>query len=128
MPIGVPSATAEITTLLGFYREGRKEGGFDAGIQRGLERILASPSFLFRIERQPAGIAAGAAYRVGDLELASRLSFFLWGSIPDDELRDAAIRGSLNDAGALQQQVRRMLRDPRSMRAGRSISPAAGSS
>ena len=110
-----PLGDTEITTLLGFYREGRKEGGFDAGIQRGLERILASPSFLFRIERQPAGIAAGSAYRVGDLELASRLSFFLWGSIPDDELRDAAIRGSLNDAGALQQQVRRMLRDPRSI-------------
>ena len=92
---------------------------FDAGIQRGLERILAAPSFLFRIEREPATLPAGSAYRLSDLDLASRLSFFLWSSIPDDELLDAAVRGKLNDPAVLEQQVRRMLRDPRSKRARR---------
>jgi hypothetical protein len=112
--------------LLGFYKAGRTlrlgtqprsgqaEDSFDAGIQRGIERILAAPSFLFRIEREPAGTAAGVAYRLSDLDLASRLSFFLWSSIPDDELRDAAVRGALNEPAALDQQVRRMLRDSRS--------------
>jgi mono/diheme cytochrome c family protein len=122
-----PVADRDIQTLLGFYREaralrlggpearsGQADGSFDAGIQRGIERILAAPSFLFRIEREPDGLAAGAAYRLSDLDLASRLSFFLWSSIPDDELRDAAIRGTLNDSRALEQQVRRMLGDPRS--------------
>jgi hypothetical protein len=103
-----------VQTLFGFYKVGRTEDSFDAGIQRGIERILAAPSFLFRIEREPAGIAAGSAYRLRDLDLASRLSFFLWSSIPDDELRDAAVRGKLNDPAALEQQVQRMLRDPRS--------------
>src|SRR5262249_3711094 len=98
----------------GFYRSGRAEGGFDTGIQRGIERMLAAPSFLFRVEREPAGAAAGAVYRLTDLDVASRLSFFLWSSIPDDELREAAVRGRLNDPVALEQQVRRMLRDPRS--------------
>jgi len=93
---------------------GQAEGSFDAGIQRGIERILAAPSFLFRIEREPAGLAAGSAYRLGDLDLASRLSFFLWSSIPDDELREAAVRGTLSDPAALERQVQRMLRDPRS--------------
>ena len=88
--------------------------GFDAGIQRGLERILAAPSFLFRIEREPAGIAAGSAYRLSDLDLASRLSFFLWSSIPDDELRDAAVRGKLKRSGGARAAGPRMLRDPRS--------------
>ena len=101
-------------TLLGFYKAGRTEGNFDAGIQRGIERILAAPSFLFRIEREPAGLATGAAYRLSDLDLASRLSFFLWSSIPDDELRNAAVRGQLSDPAVLEQQVQRMLRDPRS--------------
>jgi hypothetical protein len=76
--------------------------------------MLAAPSFLFRIEREPAATAAGAAFRLGDLDLASRLSFFLWSSIPDDELREAAARGTLNDPVALEHQVQRMLRDPRS--------------
>jgi hypothetical protein len=120
-----PATERDVETLLGFYREGRlgSEAGseprsgqsaFEAGIQRGLERILASPSFLFRVEREPAGIAAGAAYRLDDLDLASRLSFFLWSSIPDDELRDAAVRGTLSDPAVLERQIQRMLRDPRS--------------
>ena len=101
--------------LLGFYTEGRQaEGTFDAGIQRGIERILAAPSFLFRIEHVPAGTATGSVYRLGDLDLASRLSFFLWSSIPDDELRAVAVRGQLSDRTTLEQQVQRMLRDPRS--------------
>jgi mono/diheme cytochrome c family protein len=109
-----PVADNEVEILLGFYREARASADFDAGIRRGLERILAAPSFLFRIEREPAGLAEGTAYRLGDLDLASRLSFFLWSSIPDDELRDAAARGRLSDPAALEQQVQRMLRDPRS--------------
>jgi mono/diheme cytochrome c family protein len=109
-----PVTENEIQTVLGFYQMGRAESGFDAGIQRGIERILAAPSFLFRIEREPAGTPAGSAYRLSDLDLASRLSFFLWSSIPDDQLREAAVRGALNDPAVLEQQVQRMLRDPRS--------------
>ena len=109
-----PVAGTDIATLMGFYKAGRADDSFDGGIQRGIERILAAPSFLFRIEREPAGIAAGAVYRLNDLDLASRLSFFLWSSIPDDELRAAAVRGTLSDPAALEQQVQRMLRDPRS--------------
>ena len=109
-----PVSDNEMATLIRFYRDGREAGGFDAGIQRGLERILAAPSFLFRVEREPAGVAAGSVFRVGNLDLASRLSFFLWSSVPDDELRAAAVRGTLNDPVALEQQVRRLLRDPRS--------------
>jgi cytochrome c553 len=109
-----PPTESDIQTLLDFFNEGRAEDSFDAGIQRGIERILAAPSFLFRVEREPAGLAAGAAYRLSDLDLASRLSFFLWSSIPDDELREAAVRGKLHDPAALEQQVQRMLRDPRS--------------
>lgn len=109
-----PVTDDDLRILLSFYREGRAGGTFDAGIQRGIERILAAPSFLFRIEREPAGLAAGATYQLDDLDLASRLSFFLWGSIPDDELLDTAARSQLHDPKVLEQQVRRMLRDPRS--------------
>ncbi len=109
-----PVADAEVQTLLGFYRAGRAESGFDAGIQLGLRRILAAPSFLFRIEREPADIAPGTPYRLSDVDLASRLSFFLWSSIPDAELLDAAVRGRFKDPAVLEQQVRRMLRDSRS--------------
>jgi mono/diheme cytochrome c family protein len=109
-----PPTDGDMQALLGFYRSGQIDGGFDAGIQRGLERMLAAPSFLFRIEREPAGAAAGSVYRLSDLDVASRLSFFLWSSIPDDELREAAVQGRLSDPIALEQQVRRMLRDPRS--------------
>ncbi|HLG56417.1 MAG TPA: DUF1592 domain-containing protein [Vicinamibacterales bacterium] len=103
----------DVETLLGFYQRARSEGSFDAGIRAALERLLVSPDFLFRIEADPAGVAPGAAYRLSDVELASRLSFFLWSSIPDDELLDLATRGQLRDAGVLDRQVRRMLADPR---------------
>jgi hypothetical protein len=109
-----PPTERDIDILLGFYTDGHAEGGFDTGIQRALERILAAPSFLFRIAHEPAGLSAGSVYRLSDLDLASRLSFFLWSSLPDDELRDAAVRGSLHDPAALERQVQRMLRDPRS--------------
>jgi len=109
-----PIADGDLAPLLAFYASGRREGGsFDTGIQRGVERILAAPSFLFRVEHEPAGTAPGAAYRLSDLDIASRLSFFLWSSVPDDELRDGAARGTLKDPAALDRQVRRMLRDPR---------------
>ena len=100
-------------TLLGFYRTARATGTFDTGIRAALERLLTSPDFLFRIETDPEKIAAGTAYRLSDVELASRLSFFLWSSIPDEELLDLAIRGRLRDPGVLDQQVRRMLAEPR---------------
>jgi hypothetical protein len=97
-----------------FYAAGRAEGGFDAGIERALERVLVSPQFLFRIESQPANAAPGTAYPITDLELASRLSFFLWSSIPDNELLDLAIARRLKTPAVLEQQVKRMLADPRS--------------
>ena len=97
-----------------FYEAGRAERDFDLGIQRALERVLVSPQFLFRIEQEPAGAAPGSVNRVGDFELASRLSFFLWSSIPDDELLDAAAAGTLRQPEVLRRQVNRMLADPRS--------------
>ena len=109
-----PVVDADIEPLLGFYEAGRTAGGFEAGIQRALEALLVSPRFLFRIERDPAGAAPRTAYRLGDLDLASRLSFFLWSSIPDDELLEVAERGQLTNPNVLEQQVRRMLADGRS--------------
>jgi len=109
-----PVTEQDVQALLDFYKEGRTAANFDAGIQRGLERVLAAPSFLFRIEREPADAKAGSIYRLNDLDLASRLSFFLWSSIPDDELLNAAIAGKLKVPAVLEQQVRRMLADPRS--------------
>jgi len=109
-----PSTEQDLQILLGFFKAGREEAGFDAGIQRAVERVLAAPSFLFRVEHPPANAVAGAVYRLSDLDLASRLSFFLWGSVPDDELMNVAVRGKLKDAAVLEQQVQRMLRDPRS--------------
>ena len=109
-----PVTAADLDLLLPFYEEGRAEGGFDRGIQRGLERLLVSPEFLYRVERDPGGVDPGAPYRVGDLELASRLSFFLWSSIPDDELLDRAIDGTLSAPAVLEAQVQRMLADSRS--------------
>jgi mono/diheme cytochrome c family protein len=109
-----PSTEADVERLMPFYTAGRAEGGFDAGIERALERVLVSPQFLFRIESQPGNVTAGAAYRISDTELASRLSFFLWSSIPDDELLDAAIAGRLKNPATLDQQVKRMLADRRS--------------
>ena len=109
-----PVTEQDVQALLDFYKEGRTAANFDAGIQRGLERVLAAPSFLFRIEREPADAKAGSIFRLNDLDLASRLSFFLWSSIPDDELLNAAIAGKLKVPAVLEQQVRRMLADPRS--------------
>jgi len=101
--------------LQDFFQQGRREGGnFDAGIGLALRRILASPKFIFRVERDPADGAPGAAYRLSDLELASRLSFFLWSSIPDDRLLDLAAQDRLRNPGVMEQQVRRMLADPKS--------------
>ena len=97
-----------------FYEQGRAERDFDRGIQRALERVLVSPQFLFRIEQEPAGAVPGSVHRVGDFELASRLSFFLWSSIPDEELLDAAAAGTLRQPEVLRRQVTRMLADPRS--------------
>ena len=115
-----PVTEEDIQTLLDFYNSGRgliKGGGsrgFEAGIQSALERILASPDFLFRLEAAPANLAPGKVYRLSDVELASRLSFFLWSSIPDDQLLDLAARGKLKEPATLEQQVARMLADPRS--------------
>ena len=103
----------DIRTLVGFYRSARAQGDFDAGIRAGIEMVLVSPDFLFRISRDPAGAAPGTAYALPDVELASRLSFFLWSSIPDDELLDTAIRGKLHEPAVLDRQVRRMLGDKR---------------
>jgi mono/diheme cytochrome c family protein len=101
--------------LLDFFRRGRSDGGtFESGIDLALRRILASPKFIFRIERDPAGAAPGSVYALSDLELASRLSFFLWSSIPDDELLEAAAKRTLRTPAVLDRQVRRMLADPRS--------------
>ncbi|MGH9252995.1 MAG: DUF1587 domain-containing protein, partial [Vicinamibacterales bacterium] len=90
-----PLADDDVQTLIEFYENGRREGGFEAGIGLALERMLAGPEFLFRIERDPPNVAAGTAYRISDLELASRLSFFLWSTIPDEDLLDAAVGGRL---------------------------------
>ncbi len=110
-----PVSAEDTNALLEFYRAGRAEKDFDNGIQRGLERILAAPRFLFRVEAVPATASAGSVYRLSDLDLASRLSFFLWSSIPDEELLNLAMRGQLHDAKVLEQQVQRMLRDTRSV-------------
>jgi hypothetical protein len=95
-----------------FYRSGRA-GGFDSGMQSAIERLLVDPNFLFRVERDPAGASPGTAYRISDVELASRLSFFLWGSIPDDTLMDLAVKGTLHEPATLDGQVARMLADGR---------------
>lgn len=108
-----PVTVADLEQLVAFYRAGYAEAGFEWGIETALRALLASPEFLFRIERDPQGIVAGTAYDVSDLELASRLSFFLWSSLPDNELLDIASRNRLRDPGVLEAQVRRMLADPR---------------
>jgi hypothetical protein len=108
-----PVTDADLQDVMPFYTAGRKDGSFDRGIEQAVERLLVSPQFLFRIERDPSNIAPGTPFRVSDLELASRLSFFIWSSIPDDELLNVAIRGKLKDPAVLEHQVRRMLDDPR---------------
>jgi hypothetical protein len=111
-----PATEADVAPLLRIFKEGLAARDFDAGIERALEALLSSPKFLIRIEREPSGTAAGAAYRLTDLELASRLSFFLWRSIPDDALIDAAAKGQLKSPRVLAAQVRRMLADKRADR------------
>jgi mono/diheme cytochrome c family protein len=111
-----PVTNDDTEMLMGFYQQGREtEGGnFDTGIERALQRILADPEFVFRKEAEPANLAAGKTWRISDLELASRLSFFLWSSIPDDELIALASRHKLHDPAELEREVKRMLADPRS--------------
>ena len=102
-----------VGVLMGFYESGRKLRGFETGIQYALARILVDPQFIFRFEREPANLADGAVYRVSDVELASRISFFIWSSSPDEELLKLAGAGRLSDPGVLEAQTRRLLADPR---------------
>jgi len=109
-----PVTDADVQGPFALYVKARVNGGFDAGIEMALSGILVSPQFLFRVEHDPAGIPSNTPYRISDVDLASRLSFFLWSSIPDDELLDAAVAGNLHEPAMLERQVRRMLADPRS--------------
>ena len=109
-----PVTDADLETPLALYRDGAARAGFEAGIELAVRGILVSPRFLFRFEDQPPSVAPGTPYRISDLELASRLSFFLWSSVPDDELLDLAVAGELHEPDVLRQQVRRMLEDRRS--------------
>ena len=108
-----PQQAADLSVIMQFYERGRAEGGFESGIQQALSRILVDPRFLFRFEVEPSGTVAGRPYDISDLELASRLSFFLWSSIPDQQLKDLAVAGRLHQPESLAAQVRRMLADPR---------------
>jgi mono/diheme cytochrome c family protein len=110
-----PPTEPQMQTLFDFYKDGRRTGTFDDGVQLALARLLVDPAFLVRVERDPSNVAPGSNYQLTDLELASRLSFFLWSSIPDDQLLDAAIQGKLTkDPAELERQVRRLVADPRS--------------
>jgi len=111
-----PVTDADLAPLLTMYAEGRAKGSFDAGIELAVKRLLVSPEFLFRVERDPPNVAADTPYRISDIELASRLSFFLWSSIPDDELLDLAVKRKLSDPSVLAAQVTRMIADARSER------------
>lgn len=108
------STEDDVQTLMSFYATGREGGNFDTGIEMALQRLLADPKFIYRIEQEPGDLAVGEAYPVDDLDLASRLSFFLWSSIPDQELLELAKAGRLSDPEVLDQQVRRLLNDPKS--------------
>ncbi len=108
-----PSTADDLNFLMRFYKEGRQDADFDSGIERAVRALLVSPDFLFRTEFEPNGVAPGAPYKVNNLDLASRLSFFLWSSIPDDELLDVAVKGQLTNPAVLEKQARRMLKDPR---------------
>jgi hypothetical protein len=118
-----PVTNADLQPLYRFYEKARATGGFESGIEAAIEAMLVSPEFLFRIEQDPRGAAPGTPHRITDVELASRLSFFLWSSMPDDELLDLAERGGLSEPSALERQVRRMLDDSR---AGALVSNFAG--
>jgi len=108
-----PLAQADISALMNFYDEGVQEGGFEGGVRMALQAILASPHFLFRMEEVPDGVAPGEIYNISDTDLASRLSYFMWGAPPDEELVAVAERGRLSRSKEFEQQVRRMLADPR---------------
>jgi hypothetical protein len=108
-----PLSEGDLQDLLAYYRDGYATNGFEEGIRSGLTGILASPYFLYRIEMPPTTVAPGETYAIDDLALASKLSFFLWNTIPDDELRELAVRGELGDERVLRAQVERMLKDPR---------------
>jgi mono/diheme cytochrome c family protein len=108
-----PPTDAELRVLMKFYADARARSTFEAGIETALRRLLVGPEFLFRVESDPTTPVANGVYQISDLELASRLSFFLWSSIPDDALLDAAIKGTLRKPGVIEQQVKRMLADPR---------------
>ena len=108
-----PVTERDSAALMSLYQKGAAEDGFEAGVRLAIEGILASPRFVFRFEERPASARAGAGYAIGDFDLASRLSFFLWASAPDEPLRTLAAAGRLSDATVLTQQVRRMLADPR---------------
>ncbi|HWN85103.1 MAG TPA: DUF1592 domain-containing protein [Vicinamibacterales bacterium] len=110
-----PVTAEDVNELFAYYQDAEKEGGFEGGVRSAVTGVLASPFFLYRGERVPKGLAPGSAYAISDLELASSLSFFLWNTIPDDELLQAAIAGTLKQPAALDRQVRRMLADPRSV-------------
>jgi mono/diheme cytochrome c family protein len=110
-----PVTDQDVTEILAYYKDGVKEGGFESGIRSAITGLLASPFFLYRGEHVPMGLHAGDTYTISDLELASNLSFFLWNSIPDDELLDLAIKNKLSDASVLEKQVSRMLADSRSV-------------
>ncbi|HUF75822.1 MAG TPA: DUF1592 domain-containing protein [Longimicrobiales bacterium] len=113
-----PATEQDVATLMEFFRQGSAEGGsFDAGIQLALERLLVDPEFLLRVYRTPEGVAPGGVYALGDLEVATRLSFFLWGSIPDEELLGLAEQGRLTQPEVLEAQTRRLLADERARRA-----------
>jgi len=109
-----PVRPDDVTQLLALYKTGAQNGGFESGVRLALQKILVSPDFLFRAEVDPPGAAPGTVYKIGDIELASRLSFFLWSSIPDDQLLALAESGRLSNPSVLQGQVKRMLADPRS--------------
>ena len=111
-----PITPDDTEALMTFYQQGRNEGNFNTGVERALQRVLADPEFVLRKEAESPNLATGQTYHISDLELASRLSFFLWSSIPDDQLIDLAARNKLHDPAVLQEQVRRMLADPRSDR------------
>ncbi len=118
-----PLAETDLQKLLRYYRDGSAAGGFEEGIRSAITGILANPNFLYRGERVPETLAVGERYKIDDLELASKLSFFLWNTIPDDELRDIASRGELSKPAALKAQVSRMLADPRAATLGSNFVP-----
>ena len=109
-----PVHADDLADLMSFYEKGHKDGDFEEGIRMAVQAILASPRFVLRLERTPAALKAGQNYRIGDIDLASRLSFFLWGSVPDAELITVATQGTLQTPAVFTKQLTRMLADPRS--------------